>query len=292
MKKRTLAQEVNFSGIGIHTGQKVNLKLKPSFSGQITFHRLDLGDKTIELNYRLARAESSSLLQNNGLIVRTIEHLLATLFVFGLDSLEIELDGEEVPIGDGSAKPFVDLISQAGQVFLAEDKKVLRIKKPLRVEKDSRWISFAPADDLEIIYLIDYAHPLIGHQEYHSRLSLKKFKEEIAPARTFGFLRDVPAMIAKGLAQGGSLENALILDDQGLINPPLRFPDEFVKHKVLDLLGDLALAGKALLGRIEVCRGGHSLHQAGLACLLEKQDYWEEEEEHVPSFLVEGLDKF
>lgn len=288
MKKRTLAQEVSFSGIGIHTGQRVNLRLKPSLTGQIVFHRLDVGGKAIELNYKLARAESSSLLQNDGLIVRTVEHLLATLYVFGVDSLEIELDGEEIPIGDGSAKPFVDLISQAGQVFLAEEKKIIKIKKPWHVEKDGRWIRFLPAEDLEIFYFIDYAHPLIGHQEYHCLLSLKKFKEEIAPARTFGFLRDVPAMIAKGLAQGGSFDNALILDDQGLINPPLRFPDEFVRHKVLDLLGDLALAGKALLGRIEVCRGGHSLHQAGLASFLEKKDNWEEAEE-VPSFLAEGV---
>ncbi|MCX7974963.1 MAG: UDP-3-O-acyl-N-acetylglucosamine deacetylase [Candidatus Aminicenantes bacterium] len=286
MKKRTLAKEITFSGIGVHTGQKVFLRLKPSFSGRIIFRRLDLGSKEIELDHRLARAESSSLLKNKSITVRTIEHLLATLYVFGLDSLEIELDGEEIPIGDGSAKPFVELIKSAGQVCLAEEKRIIKVKRPVKVEKNGSWICFLPEPDLKINYTIEYSHPLIGRQQFQTYLDLKKFVEEIAPARTFGFLRDVPSMLTKGLAKGGSFDNALILDDQGLINPPLRFPDEFIRHKVLDLLGDLALAGKPLLGLVEVYRGGHSLHQAGLVALLEDEANWEEEVKLTPSFLV------
>lgn len=289
LKKRTIQREVSFSGIGVHTGQRVNLRLKPSFWGRIIFRRLDLGGEEIELDYKKARAESSSLLSQDSVIVRTVEHLLATLYVFGLDSLEIELDGEEVPVGDGSALPFINLIEKAGLVFLEEEKKVIKVKKPIRLEKNGGWISFSPHSDLYLIYTIDYSHPLIGTQRYEDFLKLKKFKEEIAPARTFGFLRDVPMMLEKGLARGGSLENAIVLDDQGILNPPLRFPDEFVRHKVLDLIGDLALSATPLLARVEVYRGGHSLHQAGLAALFEDRANWEENDGPVPTFLIELL---
>jgi len=289
LKKRTIEREIIFSGVGVHTGQKVNLRLKPSSSGQIIFRRLDLGGEEVDLDYRKAKAENSSLLQKDSTVIRTVEHLLATLYVFGLDSLEIEVDGEEIPAGDGSSRPFVDLIEQAGVAFLAEEKRVIRVKRPVRVENNGAWISFSPDSDLYVLYTIDYPHPLIGTQRYQSYLGLKKFKEEIAPARTFGFLRDVPAMLARGLARGGSLENAIILDDRGIVNPPLRFPDEFVRHKVLDLIGDLALSGQPLLGRVEVSRGGHKLHQAGLRALLEDKASWEEDEERFPSFLSESF---
>lgn len=289
LKKRTIQREVSFLDIGIHTGQRVNLKLKPSFCGRIIFRRLDLGGKEIELDYRKARAESSSLLSQDSVIVRTVEHLLATLYVFGLDSLEIELDGEEVPFGDGSALPFIELIGKAGLAFLEEEKKVIKVKKPIRLEKNGGWISFSPHSDLYLIYTIDYSHPLIGIQRYEDFLRIKKFKEEIAPARTFGFLRDVPTMLERGLARGGSLENAIVLDDRGIVNPPLRFPDEFVRHKVLDLIGDLAISAAPLSARIEVNRGGHGLHQAGLAALFEDKTNWEENNESVPTFLTELL---
>lgn len=289
LKKRTIQKEVTLSGVGVHTGQKVTLRLKPSSSGRIIFRRLDLGGEEIDLDYRKAKAENSSLLQRNSTVIRTVEHLLATLYVFGLDSLEIELDGEEIPVGDGSSRPFVDLMEQAGLVFLAEEKRVIRVKRTVRVENNGAWISFSPDSDLYLLYTIDYPHPLIGTQRYQGYLGLKKFKEEIAPARTFGFLRDVPAMLARGLARGGSLENAIILDDRGIVNPPLRFPDEFVRHKVLDLIGDLALCGRPLLGRVEVSRGGHRLHQAGVKALLEDKASWEEDEASFPTFLTESF---
>jgi len=289
VKKRTIKREITFSGVGVHTGQKVNLRLKPSSSGRIIFRRLDLGGEEIDLDYRKAKAENSSLLQKDSIVIRTVEHLLATLYVFGLDSLEIELDGEEIPAGDGSSRPFVDLIEQAGLMFLLEEKKVIRVKRPVKVENNGAWIKFSPDSDLYLLYTIDYPHPLIGIQRYQGYVGLKKFKEEIAPARTFGFLRDVPAMLARGLARGGSLENAIILDDWGIVNPPLRFPDEFVRHKVLDLIGDLALSGRPLLGRVEVSRGGHKLHQAGVKALLEDKASWEEDEEGVPGFLIESF---
>lgn len=289
LQKRTIQREVTFSGIGVHTGQKVNLRLKPSFYGRIIFRRLDLGGEEIELDYQKARAESSSILGQDSIIVRTVEHLLATLYVFGLDSLEIELDGEEVPVGDGSALPFINLIEKAGLAFLIEEKKIIKVKKPIRVEKSGGWISFSPHSDLYLIYTIDYAHPLIGSQRYEDFLRVRKFKEEIAPARTFGFLRDVPMMLERGLARGGSLENAIVLDEQGILNPPLRFPDEFVRHKVLDLIGDLALSAAPLLAKIEVNRGGHNLHQAGLAALFEDKANWEEIDDPVPKFLTELL---
>ncbi len=289
LKKRTIQQEISFSGIGIHTGQRVNLRLKPSYCGHIIFRRLDLGGIEIELDYKKARAKSSSLLHQDSVMVRTVEHLLAALYVYGLDSLEIELDGEEIPIGDGSALPFINLIERAGLVFLEEEKKVIKVKKPLTIEKKGGWISFFPHSDLYFAYTIEYSHPLIGTQRFEDSLRIKKFKEDIAPARTFGFLRDVPSMLERGMARGGSLENALILDDEGIINPPLRFPDEFVRHKVLDLIGDIALLAVPLLARIEVNRGGHELHQAGLAALLEDKTIWEEENRQFPAFLTELL---
>lgn len=289
LKKRTIQREVSFSGIGVHTGQRVNLRLKPSFCGRIIFRRLDLGGSEIEVDYKKAEAENSSLLRQDSVIVRTIEHLLATLYVFGLDSLEIELDGEEVPIGDGSALPFINLIEKAGLTFLNEEKKVIKVKKPITIEKNGAWISLSPHSDLYLLYTIHYSHPLIGTQRYEDFLRIKKFKEEIAPARTFGFLRDVPTMLERGLAKGGSLENAIVLTDQGIVNPPLRFPDEFVRHKVLDLIGDLALSTAPFLARIEVNRGGHNLHQAGLAALFEDKANWEEDNQPVPAYLTERL---
>ncbi len=286
MKKRTLKNRVEFAGRGVHTGKKVVMTLKPSDSGRVVFRRLDLDGAELELDYRAARAESSSVLEKGQVAVRTVEHLLATLYVFGIDSLDIELTAEEIPIGDGSAAPFVNLIRQAGIEFLSPEKKVLKVIKPLTVEKGEGKLSFFPAADLWLTYSIDYAHPAIGRQVFHGPLRLNSFIDEIAPARTFGFLQDVPAMLERGLARGGTLENAIILDDKGPVNPPLRFADEFVRHKMLDLIGDLALIGKPLLARVEVFRGGHSLHQLGVWTLLESEN-WVEEENEAPLFLAE-----
>jgi len=287
LKKRTIRREVRFSGRGVHTGKEVTLTLKPSESGRITFRRLDLGGREIELNPKLARAENASLLVIGSTRVRTIEHLLAVLYVFGLDSLEVELDGEEVPIGDGSALPFINLIKNAGIAILSEEKKIIKVIKSLKIEERGAWISFAPHSELSLFYAIDYPHPLIGHQEYQGVLGVKSFTQKIAPGRTFGFLRDVPALLERGLAQGGTLRNAVILDDREVLNPPLRFPDEFVRHKVLDLIGDLALLGAPLMARVEVNRGGHGLHQAGIKALLRATDRWVEEKGLFPSFLSE-----
>ncbi len=287
MKKRTIGREVQFSGQGVHTGQPVSITLKPSERGRIIFRRQDLGGKEVALDWQKARAESSSLLVDGSVTIRTVEHLLAALYVFGVDSLEIELDGEEIPIADGSALPFVSLVKQAGWRFLEEEKRCLRVTQELRIDKGKAWIKFSPASDFRLIYSIDYPHPLIGVQKYEGYLRFQNFIREIAPARTFGFLKDVSAMRERGLARGGSLENAIVLDEETIINPPLRYPDEFVRHKVADLIGDLALLGKPILAQVEVYRGGHELHQQGLATLLASPDYWREETGKFPVFLEE-----
>ncbi|MGQ9470435.1 MAG: UDP-3-O-acyl-N-acetylglucosamine deacetylase [Candidatus Aminicenantales bacterium] len=286
MKKRTLKHQVQFAGRGVHTGKKVVMNLKPSDSGRLIFRRLDLGGAELELDYRAARAESSSVLESGPVAIRTVEHLLAALYVFGIDSLDVEVTAEEIPIGDGSALPFVNLIRQAGIEFLTPEKKILKVIKPLTVEKGEARLSFFPAPDLLLSYSIDYAHPAIGHQVFHGPLRLKNFVDEIAPARTFGFLRDVPVMLERGLARGGTLENAIILNEKGPLNPPLRYADEFVRHKMLDLIGDLALSGRPILARVEVFSGGHSLHQLGISTLLESE-CWVEVENTAPFFLAE-----
>ncbi len=209
--------------------------------------------------------------------VRTIEHLLAALYAFGISSVAIEVDADEMPILDGSALPFARMIGEAGVRDIDGRSEALRIIKPLTVEEKGAWIRLEPnfgEEGLVLDYAIDYDHPAIGNSRLALSLTPEIFLAEIAPARTFGFLKDVEWLHGQGLALGASFENTIVLDDTGIVNPPLRFPDEFVRHKLLDITGDLALLGRPLLGRVTAFKAGHRLHLECVRRLLASPDRW------------------
>jgi UDP-3-O-[3-hydroxymyristoyl] N-acetylglucosamine deacetylase len=232
IEKNTIKKEIHLSGIGIHSGKKVNLLLRPSSSGGIIFRRTDLDNLELALDPEKIETKSSTYLLSEECKIQTLEHLLAALYMFGLDSLTIEIDGDEIPIMDGSAAPFAQAILEAGIMSLPAKKKSIRVIKPFSLEEKDAVFSFSPDSDFKITYSIEYDHPAIQRQELSLSLNLENFLKEIAPARTFGFLKDVPALRAQGLAAGGSLDNAVVLDEKSVISGPLRYPDEFVRHSL------------------------------------------------------------
>ncbi len=285
IEKKTVKKEVFISGVGIHSGQQISLTLRPSACGRIVFRRLDLGGREVEVDPLRVESENSSSLVSEGCAVQTVEHLLAVLYILGIDSLEIDLDGGEIPIMDGSALPLARAILESGLSRLPGRRKAVRILKPYTLQEGQTSLSFSPDQDFRLTYVIDFSHPAIGRQTLSFSPTRESFLAEIAPARTFGFLKDVPELWKKGLAKGGTLENAVVLDDEKVINGPLRFPDEFVRHKILDLIGDLALWGHPLLGHFQAWRAGHNLHLETVRFLLRNPDFWAFEESAVPRFL-------
>lgn len=218
-------------------------------------------------------------------MIRTVEHLLAVLYILGIDSLEIDLDGEEIPILDGSALPIAEAILDAGLREIPGKRKTIRLTKPYTLHEGEASLSFRPDPDFKLTYIIDFSHPAIGRQMFSSVVTREGFLAEIAPARTFGFLKDVAELWRKGLAKGGNLDNAIVLNENKVISGPLRFADEFVRHKVLDLIGDLALLGHPLLGHFQAERAGHRLHLKAVHFLLEHPEFWTFEEMQYPRFL-------
>lgn len=273
-EKNTIQKEMLFSGVGIHSGEMVDLILKPSSSGEITLQRMDLNNLEIKINPQKIKTKRGSYLDTKGGKVLTLEHLLAVLYIFGIDSLVIELNGGEIPIMDGSAFPFVQAIEKVGIKPLPQKKKSIKIIKPYIIQENDSYISFYPDSAFKITYSIEYDHPLIKRQELSLPLNLKNFIKEIAPARTFGFLKDVPQLIREGLALGGSLENAIVLDEETVINGPLRYPDEFVRHKILDLIGDLSFLSYPILGHFKVHKAGHDLHLKAIRFILDSPEFW------------------
>ena len=274
IEKNTIQKEVHISGVGIHSGKNVDLLLKPSSSGGIIFRRTDLDNLELALDPKKIETKSSTYLVSEECKIQTLEHLLAVLYMSGIDSLIIEINGDEIPIMDGSASPFVQGIINAGVMFLPDGRKSIKITKPFSLDEKDATFSFSPDSDFKITYSIEYDHPAIQRQELCLSLNLENFIKEIAPARTFGFLKDVPALRAQGLAAGGSLDNAVVLDEKSVINGPLRYPDEFVRHKILDLIGDLSLMGSPLIGHFKAQRAGHSLHLKAIHYLLDNTEFW------------------
>jgi UDP-3-O-[3-hydroxymyristoyl] N-acetylglucosamine deacetylase len=272
-EKRTLQKEILLSGIGIHTGKEVELRLKPSSSGKISFLRTDLGGVEMNLNPKDIKAKNSTYIEAKGCKIQTLEHLLAVLYVFGIDSLVLEMNNDEVPIMDGSATPFVEAVLEAGIRHLPGLKEPIYILKPYTVEEGDASLSFYPDSSFKITYCIEYDHPLILKQEMSLDVNTESFVSEIAPSRTFGFLKDVPALRAQDLALGGSLDNAIVLDEKGLLSGTLRFPNEFVRHKILDLIGDLSLMKSPVIGHFKAQRAGHALHLKAVHFLLDNPEY-------------------
>jgi UDP-3-O-[3-hydroxymyristoyl] N-acetylglucosamine deacetylase len=272
--KTTIQKEVSLSGVGIHSGARINLILKPSSAGEIILQRKDLGNSEIRIDSQRIKAKRSSFLDTKKGKIQTLEHLLAVLYIFGIDSLVVELDGDEIPIMDGSALAFVQAIGEAGQNFLPQEKKTIRILKAYTIQENEASLSFYPDPDFKISYSIEFDHPAIKRQELSLPINLKNFIKEIAPARTFGFLKEVPHLLKEGLALGGSLENTIVLDEEKVINGPLHYPDEFVRHKILDLIGDLSLLGSPVLGHFKAHKAGHVLHLKAVRFILNSPEFW------------------
>jgi UDP-3-O-[3-hydroxymyristoyl] N-acetylglucosamine deacetylase len=274
--QRTLRRQVACAGIGLHSGNKVNLTLRPAAPDTgIRFRRMDLGGIEIPASVdRLSGTYYATGLRHEGATVDTIEHLLAALVSQGVDNVVVELDRSEVPIMDGSSAPFVYLIQEAGVKVQAEARRYMKVLRPVTVSRGDAMMAVYPSDTFKVSYTISFDHPLLRHQSHTVSVTAETFAEMIAPARTFGFLREVEMLRQQGLTMGGSLDNAIVLSETGVLNNTLRFDDEFVRHKILDAIGDLALLGHPMLGHVVANRAGHAMHTAFAKRVLEERDAW------------------
>jgi UDP-3-O-[3-hydroxymyristoyl] N-acetylglucosamine deacetylase len=269
---------VECSGVGLHSGAPVTLRIvpAPAHTG-IIFRRTDLDGFEVEATGRnVARVSYATSLMKKGVLISTTEHLLSAFVGMGIDNAYVELDNLELPILDGSARPFVDLIRCAGVRKQRRPRTYVRILRALELREGNKFIGVYPAENYSVSYTINFPHPLIGRETFTQALTNGHYVANIAPARTFGFLHEAEAMRQQGLIRGASAENALVLTRDGLVNPPLRFDDEFVRHKVLDLIGDLALIGHQILGNVVADRAGHAMHTALVSRLLRDPSLWEE----------------
>jgi UDP-3-O-[3-hydroxymyristoyl] N-acetylglucosamine deacetylase len=269
---------VHISGIGLHTGKTITLALRPAAAGTgIVFHRTE-GSRvvTIEaISANVVDTRLATVLGKDGLSVSTVEHLLAAVSALGIDNLHIDIDGPEVPVLDGSAAPFVHHLQTAGLRRLSQHRKFLQIYKPLMVVDGDKWVRLIPSRFLRITCDIAFNHPCIATQSRTFKATPDLFVREIAAARTFGFLHEVEYLKANGLARGGSLENAVVIGEDRILNPEgLRYPDEFVRHKILDALGDFSLTGYPILGHIKANKPGHDLNHRMVETLLASPDCW------------------
>ena len=277
MYERTLAGSIEFSGVGLHTGVPVSLRVLPARTATgIVFRRVDLDNFEIHADVAsVSRVAYATTLMSKGVWISTVEHLLSAFYGIGIDNAYVDMDNLEVPILDGSARPFTDAIARVGTVDQDRPREYLRVIKEFVVEENGKSLAIYPADTFQIECAIDFKHPFIGPQHLSLECTEEGYAASIAPARTFGFYNEVRALQNIGLIQGGSLENAIVLTDTGMLNEePLRFKDEFVRHKILDLLGDFALIRQPVLGRLVANRAGHALHTRFVADLLESEEHW------------------
>lgn len=287
----TIRKTVETQGVGLHTAVKGHLRLLPAPADTgIVFRRTDLSNFEIEAHVRnVARVSYATSLMRKGVLVSTTEHLLAALYSCQVDNCYVDLDALEVPILDGSAQPFIEMLSAAGIQTLRRQRRYLHVRKALEFSDGDRRISIYPAREFRVRCLIDFPHPAIGRQETELVVNRETFRHLLAPARTFGFTADFDKLRAMGLIRGGSLENAIVLDAKGVTNPPLRFPDEFARHKTLDLIGDLALVGRPLKAEVVAHKAGHALHTQLVTRLLADPQLWTEATDDVlPESLPAG----
>lgn len=275
MKQSTIQQVISLSGVGLHSGQTVHMRFLPSVADTgIVFVRSDLENPMpIHADYRLIQDAmmSSNLTNEYQQRVGTVEHLMSAIAGLGIDNLQIEVSASEIPIMDGSALPFIQALQQAGIQYLEQDKKFIQILRPVRVEQDDKFASVSPYHGFSLDFQIDFAHPAFQAGQQHIKIdfSTNSFIQQIASARTFGFIKDIDYLKSQNLALGGSMENAIVLDDKQILNPEgLRFANEFVCHKVLDAVGDLYLAGHQILGAFQAYKSGHALNNQLLRAVL------------------------
>lgn len=292
IKQRTLKNAIKATGVGLHTGEKVYLTLKPApIDTGIVFRRVDQ-QPTVEIKAWAENVGDTTLstnLSSGDVRIATVEHLLSALAGLGIDNAYIELSAEEVPIMDGSAAPFVFLIQSAGIKEQDAPKSFIRIKRKVKVEHEGKWASFEPFDGFKVGFTIEFDHPVFRERNKECSLdfSSTSFVKEVSRARTFGFMRDIEYLRSQNLALGGSMDNAIVVDDYRVLNEDgLRYDNEFVKHKVLDAVGDLYLLGKSLIGEFKGHKSGHFLNNMLLRELLSQKDAWEivtfEDDEKAP----------
>ncbi|MBO6521305.1 MAG: UDP-3-O-acyl-N-acetylglucosamine deacetylase [Rhodospirillales bacterium] len=281
VRQRTLKSSINCTGVGLHSGEKISMTMKPApVNTGVVFHRTDINGKGAVIPARFDRVVDTrlcSVLGNeDGVTVGTVEHVMAALAGCGIDNVEIELNGAEVPIMDGSSEPFVFLIECAGIVEQDAPRRVIRVLKRVEVSYGSGHVAISPADTQIIDIEIDFDSQVVNRQEMSLKVVNGAFRKELAKARTFGFLHEVEALWEAGLAKGGSLDNAIVVGHEGVMNEDgLRFDDEFVRHKALDAIGDLYLAGAPLIGRFEGVCSGHAANNKLVRALLADESAWE-----------------
>jgi len=279
LRQRTVAEEISCTGIGLHSGKKVKLTVKPAPPNSgIAFERVDISPNCrVKASFdNVVKTNMATTIGFNGYCVSTIEHLMAAFFGMGIDNALVQIDGEEVPIMDGSSAPFVFLLKDAGITIQNNYKRFFLVKKSIKVKDGNRSVYLYPSNELKITYKIDFDHPLIKDQAYEISFSQPTFIQEISKARTFGFLRDVQTLRNNGLAKGGSLDNAIVMDEFRVLNKDgLRYKNEFVRHKILDFIGDLAILGPIIIGHFVAERSGHSLNQRLLRKFMAQEDYCE-----------------
>ncbi len=281
VKQRTLKNAIRATGVGLHSGRKVTLGLRPAApNAGIVFRRVDL-PQPVEIRAEpqaIGDTRLSSCLERDGVRVATIEHLMSAFAGLGIDNAYVDLDGPEVPIMDGSASPFVFLLQSAGMEEQAAAKKFMRIRRPVEVRQGDKWARFEPYNGFRLSFSIDFSHPVFAKSNRSVTVDFgtTSFVKEIARARTFGFMQDVETMRSAGLALGGSLDNAIVMDEFRVLNQDgLRYEDEFVKHKVLDAVGDLYQLGHPIIGEFTAHKSGHALNNALLRALLADARAWE-----------------
>jgi len=274
--QRTLRREIHFEGIGLHTGYEVKLALVPAPPDVgIRFRRTDLKNFEIEaLRAHVAKVSYATTLMKKGVMISTVEHLLSALYGLGIDNLYLDINSLEVPILDGSCRHFIEEIRKVGIVEQDALRRYIVIEEPIEVRQDNKVAGVYPDPVPRITYIIDFQHSAIGYQKIQMELTPDAYCEEIAPARTFGFVSDIEYLKSLGLIRGGSLENAVVLDPSGIINNHLRFPNEFVRHKLLDLLGDISLMGHPIIGHLYAERAGHAIHTALVAQITRLRNHY------------------
>ena len=299
IRQRTLKNAIRATGVGLHTGKKVFLTLRPSSPDTgIIFRRTDL-DEQVEIKAcpeNVGDTQLSTTLVNGDARISTVEHLLSALAGFGIDNAYIDVSADEVPIMDGSAGPFVFLIQSAGVVEQNAPKQFMRIRKPVKVEEDDKWARFEPFDGFKVGFTIEFNHPVFHEENCHAEIdfSTTSFVKEVSRARTFGFMREVELLRERNLALGGSLDNAVVVDDYRILNEDgLRYDDECVKHKILDAIGDLYLLGHSLIGAFHGHKSGHALNNYLLKELLADKEAWElatfDDERMLPISFMQAL---
>ncbi len=299
IRQRTLKNVIRATGIGLHTGEKVYLTLRPAaVDTGIVFRRVDL-DPPVEIPARAENVGDTTLstsLECHGARVATVEHLLSALAGLGIDNAYVDVSAPEVPIMDGSAGPFVFLVQSAGVEDQNAPKRFIRIKKPVQVEDGDKWARFEPFEGFKVSFAIEFDHPVFKNrcQEAVVDFSTTSFVKEVSRARTFGFMRDIELLREKRLALGGSLDNAVVVDDYRVLNEDgLRYDDEFVKHKVLDAIGDLYLLGRSLIGAFSGFKSGHALNNRLLRALMADESAWElvtfEDAAHAPILFMQPM---